>query len=132
MVIALLTAPHAPAQGRRPVRHPYFGYLVEGHVLRADGAPASGVQIERTETQSFSAESKITDANGAFRFERSGFGWGSGLHWTMILRRAGCPDVTRAVTLRAGPFVGFRGNRATDVVLRLPACSVDRSAAPTR
>jgi len=124
-LMAWLAAHPAPAQQRPRHRDPYFSYLVEGHVLRADGHPAAGLQIERAQTNNFVAESTTTDDHGAFRFEGRGLGWGPGLRWTVILKRAGCPDVTRRITLRSGPVDDFDGDLARDVTLRLPACAQD-------
>ena len=132
---ALFAPPRGSAQQRIAIADPAYGFLVEGRVLRADGRPAAGVQIERMETRNYIAESTTTDASGAFRFEAHGLGFGPGPTWTVTLRRAGCPDVTRTITLRHGPIDGRPRDEATGVVLRLPACRVDRVArrvVPTR
>lgn len=121
------------AQQRVAIADPAYGYLVEGRVLRADGRPAAGVQIERAATGNYTfTESTITDATGAFRFEGHGLGFGPGLTWTVTLRRARCPDVTRTITLQYGPVDGYAGDVAKGVVLRLPACRADRPAVPPR
>jgi len=128
VVGAALAAPLLSlAQHLPPIADPAFSYLVEGRVLRADGRPAAGVQIERAGHRH---DSVTTDASGAFRFEARGLGI-SGNPWTVTLRRAGCPDVTRTITLLRGPIDGRARDEAVGVVLRLPACGVDRRASPT-
>jgi drug/metabolite transporter (DMT)-like permease len=133
LLLSTVLAPQSgSAQQRIAIADPAFGYLVEGHVLRADGRPAAGVQVERAETMNYVAESVVTDANGAFRFEGHGLGWGPGTRWTVTLRRAGCADVTRMITLRDGPIDGRAQDEARGVVLRLAMCRVDRAVRLTR
>ena len=126
LLVPLLTV----AQQRIAIADPAFGYLVEGRVLRADARPAAGVQVERAGTQNYVGESVTTGADGAFRFEAHGLGWGPGNPWTVTLHRTGCPDATRTIALRQGPIAGRARDEAVGVVLRLPACGADRHAAP--
>jgi len=123
----------AYGQDRPPHPDPAFGFLVEGRVLLADGRPAAGAVVERAPAIDFDADRRTTDAEGRFRFEDHGLGWGPGLVWQLTIRRQGCPDVVRSVSLRAGPIEGRPRDEATGVAIRLPPCAADPPApAPPR
>ncbi len=123
LLLAVTFAPTSgSAQHRIAIADPAFGYLVEGRVVGPDNHPLAGVLVERVATANYVGETVITDANGAFRFEGHGLGWGPGTRWTVRLKRAVCPDVTRTITLRAGPIEGRAQDEARGVVLRLVPC----------
>ena len=128
--VCLLLLTHAAlAQPQRPpIADPAYGFLVEGRVLLANGRAAAGVVIRRDEVASFVAESQTTDAEGHFRFQGRGLGWGPGTPWNMTLSRPGCADVHRTITLRAGPIDGRAQNEARDVELRVPRCDAHAHA----
>jgi hypothetical protein len=122
--LAALAPLVARGQPIRPaVADPAYGYYVEGRVLRQDGRPARGVVVERAETMFFVAESRTTDARGAFAFEGHGLGPGPGSSWRLVVRRRGCPDAVRTVALTEGTYDGRPVDKATGIVWRLPRCA---------
>jgi hypothetical protein len=130
LAAAIASASIAHAQQRPLHPDPYHAHLVEGRVLGPGDAPLAGVILDRVtgpsdDTVYSSAYRQVTDARGAFRYERHGIGVSTGLTWYLAIRRPGCAPVIHAVTLvrRVVPGVGREGDVATGVELRAGACT---------
>lgn len=106
----------------------YHAFLVEGRVVRADGRPAAGVDVVRTENANGLAPDGLPDrtttaADGAFRFEGHGLGPGPSDTWHLAVRPAGCPYAVVTVTTQRDERPGqYARDLSTGTVVHLPAC----------
>jgi hypothetical protein len=115
---------------RPPIADPYHAHLVEGRVVDAREQGVGGLVVERmrdaTGNEPFSrgAYRVTTAADGAFRFEFRGLGWGTGLTWHLAVHRPGCADTRVTVQLaREQPPGEHAIDVARNVRIQLGPCA---------
>lgn len=129
VLVALLFTNVALAQQRPFVADPMHAYLVEGRVVDEHGRGVPGVVVERmsdasgSEPFSRGAYRETTDRRGAFRFEFSALGWGTGRTWYLAAHRAGCSDARATVELQREDRNGRAIDVARGALIRLPPCA---------
>ncbi len=127
----------ADAQPQAAVADPAFEYLVEGRAILANGQPAAGVDVMRTENANGLARSDpnmstVTDAQGVFRFADHGLGFGPGHIWYLAFRPARCPVTVETISLRRDDPGGRQArDLSTGTVVKLPVCSPNASIPKT-